>query len=453
MKSLKTYNKKRNFNKTKEPLGIKKNKKSKKLKFVVQHHLARKDHYDLRLEYDGVYKSFAVPKGPSFNTNDKRLAIQVEDHPLSYGNFEGTIPEGEYGAGTVMLWDKGYWYTENKPNFNKGPIKFKLMGIRLIGCWTLIHMKEDNWLLIKEKDEYVSNKDIKDYDKSIKTGRTMEEISGKVLDSNIEITHPDKIIIKKGKITKKDIAEYYKLISDKMMQFLDNRLISTIRCPNGKEKFFMKHLNTKSKNIGKKIIKDDNVDTRDDYYFIKNKNGLIEEVQSNSYEFHIWGSKQNCVNKPDLLVFDLDPDIKMPIKEVRKGVKDLKKILDELNLKSYLKTSGGKGYHIYIKLDSTSWKKTEKIAKDICEIMTSRYPEKYTTNMRMKNRKNKIFIDYLRNKKGATSVCPYSIRLKDNAPVSAPITWKELDKIKPDDINIKNIKARLKKDPWADFFI
>ena len=118
MKSLKTYNKKRNFNKTKEPLGIKKNKKSKKLKFVVQHHLARKDHYDLRLEYDGVYKSFAVPKGPSFNTNDKRLAIQVEDHPLSYGNFEGTIPEGEYGAGTVMLWDKGYWYTENKPNFN-----------------------------------------------------------------------------------------------------------------------------------------------------------------------------------------------------------------------------------------------------------------------------------------------------------------------------------------------
>ena len=126
---LSEYNKKRNFNKTKEPLG-KVRKKSKNLKFVVQHHVARKDHYDLRLEWKGVYISWAVPKGPSYNPKDKRLAIRVEDHPISYGNFEGIIPKGEYGAGTVMLWDKGNYnlISDDKPNFDDGPIKFKLNG-------------------------------------------------------------------------------------------------------------------------------------------------------------------------------------------------------------------------------------------------------------------------------------------------------------------------------------
>ena len=121
---LTKYNKKRDFNKTKEPKGIEKKSKSKNLSFVIQHHLARKDHYDLRLEYKGVYISFAVPKGPSFKTTDKRLAVRVEDHPLSYGNFEGTIPKGEYGAGTVMLFDKGTWqpYKDKKVDFSNGPV-------------------------------------------------------------------------------------------------------------------------------------------------------------------------------------------------------------------------------------------------------------------------------------------------------------------------------------------
>ena len=128
---LKDYNKKRNFNKTKEPVG-KRAKKHKTLRFCIQHHIARKDHYDLRLEWDGVLKSWAVPKGPSYNDKDKRLAIMVEDHPTSYRNFEGTIPKGEYGGGTVMLWDKGYWEPIEgyKPNFKEGPIKFVLNTFR-----------------------------------------------------------------------------------------------------------------------------------------------------------------------------------------------------------------------------------------------------------------------------------------------------------------------------------
>ena len=145
MANLKKYNSKRNFNKTKEPVGKVRKKKKVKLRFVIQHHIARKDHYDLRLEWNGVYVSFAVPKGPSFNPKDKRLAVKVEDHPLSYGNFEGTIPKGEYGGGTVMLFDKGYWIPSkgDKINFNDGTIKFKLNGKRFVGNWTLVHFKDD----------------------------------------------------------------------------------------------------------------------------------------------------------------------------------------------------------------------------------------------------------------------------------------------------------------------
>lgn len=175
---LSKYKEKRNFNITSEPKG-ESIKKSKKLIFVVQHHIASRDHYDFRLEWDGVLKSWAVPKGPSFNPEDKRLAVLVEDHPFDYRNFEGIIPEGEYGAGTVMVWDKGYWNPINDPSegLNKGFLKFTLKGKRLEGVWSLVKMKENNWLLIKEKDDYSKNKPYIDkFSTSVKSGLTMEEI-------------------------------------------------------------------------------------------------------------------------------------------------------------------------------------------------------------------------------------------------------------------------------------
>lgn len=113
------------------------------LRFVVQHHLARRDHYDFRLEWDGALLSWAVPKGPSYNTRDKRLAVQVEDHPLEYRNFEGTIPKGEYGGGVVMLWDEGYWEPDGNVDdgLRAGMLKFVLKGRRLKGKWALVRLK------------------------------------------------------------------------------------------------------------------------------------------------------------------------------------------------------------------------------------------------------------------------------------------------------------------------
>ena len=161
-RNLSTYRKKRDFDKTSEPSGEVKVAPARQRRFVIQKHDASRLHYDLRLEFDGVFKSWAVTKGPSLDPHDKRLAVEVEDHPLDYGDFEGTIPEGQYGGGTVMLWDRGYWESEDpERGFKKGDLKFTLHGGKLHGSWVLVRMRNDrtggkrtNWLLIKHRDEY-----------------------------------------------------------------------------------------------------------------------------------------------------------------------------------------------------------------------------------------------------------------------------------------------------------
>ena len=452
-KKLVEYNKKRNFDKTHEPRG-RKEKNSRKLRFVVQHHIARKDHYDLRLEWDGVLKSWAVPKGPSYNPKDKRLAVMVEDHPISYRNFEGTIPKGEYGAGTVMLWDYGTWEVLDgkKPNFKKGIIKFKLYGKRLKGLWTLVLMDEDNWLLIKDKDEFHLYNDILEFNTSVKTGRTMAKIAGEK--TTIKLTNPDKVIFKNPKVTKKDIFNYYEKVAERMLPYVENRLISTIRLPDGVggTPFYKKHFENLDGYLGVKKLRSSG-DNRNDYYYIKDINGIMQEVQMNSYEFHIWGSKVDDVNHADILVFDLDPDENLSLSKLREGVKDLKKILDDYNLESFLKTSGGKGYHIVVPLrNKTTWKNARSIARNIAKLMEATWPDKYTSNMKKSKRKGKIFVDWVRNIKGATSVAPYSVRLRKKATISMPIKWSELDKIKPGEITIDKAIKRLKNiDPWEKF--
>ena len=433
----------------------------------MQHHLARKDHYDFRLEYDGVLKSWAVPKGPSYNPKDKRLAIQVEDHPYSYRTFEGIIPKGEYGGGTVMLWDEGYYeiVEDTTHGFKKGSIKFILYGKRLKGHWTLVYFKEDNWLLIKEKDEIKGFKEIREYNTSIKTGRTIEEIEeGKAKKEKkinkkvhaIKLTNPDKVIFSKPKITKQDIYKYYEKVSERMLPFVENRILSTIRCPDGiqGECFFKKHLEENKTGLGKIKLPSDK-ENKEDYYYIKDTSGILGEVQMNGYEFHVWGSNVSHLNHPDVLVFDLDPDEGMDIRKIRQGVKDLKSILDELHLTSFLKTSGGKGYHVVVPIHQIkTWPKFREIAKNIAHVMEEKWPDRYVSNVRKKKRKGKIFIDWIRNTKGATSVAPYSLRIKKKAAVSMPIKWSELDKVKPNEITMEEAMKRLKrKDPWENFFL
>ncbi len=185
---LSTYRAKRDFTKTAEPSGEVQVKESPILRYVIQKHAATRLHYDLRLELDGVFKSWAVTRGPSLDPRDKRLAVEVEDHPLDYGDFEGTIAKGQYGGGSVMLWDRGYWLPEGDPvrALEKGDLKFALEGEKLHGGWVLVRIKnkrrgdnKHNWLLIKHRDDFAHDADrdalLADA-KSVASGRSMEQI-------------------------------------------------------------------------------------------------------------------------------------------------------------------------------------------------------------------------------------------------------------------------------------
>ncbi|MBB2719639.1 UNVERIFIED_ORG: bifunctional non-homologous end joining protein LigD [Rhizobium etli] len=190
--NLSKYRAKRDFNKTREPSGEARVKPSNRRRFVIQKHDATRLHYDLRLELDGVFKSWAVTKGPSLDPHDKRLAVEVEDHPLDYGDFEGTIPKGQYGGGTVMLWDRGYWEPEDSKSpgeaLRKGDFKFTLEGKRLHGSFVLVRMRNDrdggkrtNWLLIKHHDDHSVEENgeaiLEENATSVASGRSMDEIA------------------------------------------------------------------------------------------------------------------------------------------------------------------------------------------------------------------------------------------------------------------------------------
>jgi bifunctional non-homologous end joining protein LigD len=188
------YRQKRDFKKTAEPQGSLRPTRKRTLRFVVQKHAASHLHFDFRLELDGVMKSWAVPKGPSYDPSVKRLAMEVEDHPIEYNTFEGTIPKGEYGGGTVMLWDRGTYQSpsgdvdELRDGYARGDLKFVLSGKRLRGSWVLVRIRrpgsgdKPQWLLIKHRDEYADalrGRDVVAEEvTSVTTGRTMEEIAG-----------------------------------------------------------------------------------------------------------------------------------------------------------------------------------------------------------------------------------------------------------------------------------
>ncbi|HEV7659454.1 MAG TPA: DNA ligase D [Allosphingosinicella sp.] len=782
---LATYNKKRDFAKTAEPAGKVARGKGKKLIFMVQKHDATRLHYDLRLELEGTLKSWAVTRGPSLDPADKRLAVRTEDHPMSYATFEGTIPKGQYGGGTVMLWDRGLWI----PHPGKDPVKtlaeghlhFTLEGERMKGEWILIRLKPrgkergENWLLRKIEDAHAGSPTglVDTFLTSVKTGRTMDEIAagkkasvprrkpgsrttaelgpgfrrgtsfpkfkepqkatlvdsvpagsawlhemkydgyrclialaggkariytrtgldwtdkfpeiaeaaaaiqcdtalldgeivalddkgntgfsalqqaiseggrgltlflfdaleidgerleklpnierkqrlaallgdgvqpfilyadhiigkgeqlfgamcaagqegiiskkadapyrhartktwlkvkcthrqefviigwsesdkkgrgfralllglhedgklryaGKVgtgfsqaiqlelrerLDKlatgkapapvprpeargahwvkpelvaeiafaqftadnvvrhasflglrgdkkakevvaempqaapepaldDVRISNPDRVIFPESKVTKGELAAYYRAVGDIMAVWTASRPISLVRCPQGRAKkcFFQKHdSGTFGPHVHHVPIREKD-GHNEDYLYFEDSAGVLACVQMGTIEFHGWGSKVADVEKPDRIVFDLDPDVGLDFELVKKAARDIKTHLADMGLTTFPMLTGGKGVHVVVPLTpEAEWPEVKDFAQRFALALAEAEPDRFTAALAKAKRTGRIFIDYLRNQRGATAIMPYSARAREGAPVAAPINWEELDEMK-----------------------
>ena len=840
---LSEYNRRRDFTRTREPKGtVAPTAHPNRNRFLVQKHDATRLHYDFRLEWQGVLKSWAVTRGPSLNSEDKRLAVRTEDHPLAYGDFEGTIPEGEYGGGTVMLWDTGWWEPDEDPEkgLKKGKLTFRLHGSRMKGGWALVRMrprdgeKRENWLLVKEIDE-VADEDgeslIRDNVTSAVTGRTMDEIAegkgekrariwhsnkstaanvkaGAIADAGdrrkrptrkssarlpafrapqlatlvtkapggdawlneakfdgyrlicavagehvrcytrngldwtekfpaiasalaeldcksalidgevvalsdagsnfsalqkalrtgastrlyafdlieldgkdlsrkplaerkerlralldtlgttatvqysehvrgngehvlqaickagqegiiakeanapyrsgrtrswlkvkctkrqefviggytpstkkgrpfasillgtfengkliyrggvgtgfsqatledlaaafarrkretppfdavprertrdsiwlkpdlvaevdfaeftddghirhgsfqglredkeakavkletpqpasakttgrskastktdtappakgdddvlgIRISHPDRILFEGQGITKIDLARYYAVVAERMLPFAADHPVSLVRCPQGGQRqcFFQKHANEGFPEAIREVPITESSGETENYMYLHDAEGLVAAVQMGTLEFHIWGSRVDRLEKPDRLVFDLDPDPSVDFATVKAAAAALRRELAGIGLKTVAMVTGGKGVHVIVPLrPHAEWEEAKGFARAIAQSFADRDPEHFVATMSKAKRKGKIFIDWLRNDRGATAIAPYSTRARAGGPVATPVGWDELEDLDAaNTFHIADIVERIDAgtDPWAE---
>jgi bifunctional non-homologous end joining protein LigD len=282
--------------------------------------------------------------------------------------------------------------------------------------------------------------------------------NGEATVAGVRITNPGRVLYPEDGITKLDLAEYYERVADWVLPYVVNRPLTLVRCPEGymAECFFQKHITGNMPETLHGIdIKEK--DKTEEYVAVSDLAGLISLVQMGTLELHPWPAREDNVERPDYLVFDLDPGEGTTWKDVIDGARDLGERLEGVGLKTFLRTSGGKGLHIVVPIDRrTNWDDFKAFAKAVADTMTREAPDRYIATMSKAKRRGKIFVDYLRNQRGATAIASYSTRRRSGAPIAVPIAWEELTaKTRPDMFNIKNLPRRLdklKKDPWADFF-
>ena len=475
--TLAKYRRKRNFRETPEPKGVV--ARSKGNSFVVQKHDATRLHYDFRLELDGVLLSWAVTRGPSLNPADKRLAVRTEDHPVAYGGFEGVIPSG-YGAGTVILWDTGTWEPEEDPHagLKKGALKFTLRGKRLKGGWALVRLKprpgesrdRENWLLIKHRDRYASETAVavEKWDDSVKSHRTVEEME-KAEGSGIprketvkvggqELSSPGKLLWPEAGLSKQDLASYFDEHADLLLPFVKGRPLSIVRCPEGRtgECFFQKHHNPSTPDSIETVRITEKGGGKADYLVIRSRAGLIGAAQIGGMELHVWGAREDNLERPERLVFDLDPDESLGFSDVKGAALEIRETLNKAGLVSFPLLTGGKGVHVVAPIARTrGWDEVKTFCRGVAEQAAKAAPDRYVAQASKAKRKGRIFIDWLRNERGSTAIAPFSPRNRVNAPVATPVSWEELPKVESAAaFTLKTIDARLRRlrsDPWKGY--
>jgi len=509
--SLAEYKRKRDFTRTSEPAGAVKKGAITRPRFVVQKHRASHLHYDFRLEAGGVLKSWAVPKGPSLNPADKRLAMQVEDHPLDYYDFEGVIPAGNYGAGQVIVWDFG-WYelaegTDPAVEIARGKLKFILHGRKLRGLFTLVRMhgksKDDRaWLLFKDKDEYADpDWDVERHGRSAKTNRTLDEVeknprsrqwisnrpaaktksageksagvklsraksSGAASSDVPQFTNLDKVLWPDDGYTKGDLIKYYLSVAPWLLPYLHDRPLTLQRFPNGIHgpSFFEKQAPRGAPDWVQTVSVPSEYGKRSkiDYVVCNDERTLAWLSNLACITTHAWLSRIGSLGSPDYCLLDLDPQAGCTLASLAKVALHLRDEMEALGLAPAVKTSGGKGLHVMWRLaPGYDYAEVRGFAELTAQRLKAQLGDAVSLERAIKKRRRgSVYIDWAQIGEGKTIVMPFVVRPRPKAPVSWPLGWSEVEAMgrsRASDIfaaaahwNIKTVPALLKKqgDRW-----
>jgi bifunctional non-homologous end joining protein LigD len=459
--SLETYRQKRHFEVTPEPppkprraRGGRTATEKGQLEFVVQRHDARRLHYDVRLEVNGAMMSFAVPKGPSYDPTVKRLAVETEDHPMAYNQFQGRIPDGEYGAGEVLIWDRGTYETvppgQEEAMRAKGHIVARFHGEKLDGTWHFVRTRMDGakaqWLMWKAKD----GKE----DASVDIVATRPESVAK---ANVPLTNPTKVLYPRDKITKADVAAYYAAVADVMLPHLAGRPIGVQRWPNGidGEAWFQQNAPPKvpdyvrvidpggEHEAKRKII----IENRDTFAYLANLAALtIHQWASHVPPRATGRDSETALEHADYTVIDLDPG-DGPWEHVVRVAEAVRDLLERLHLVSVVKTSGQRGLHVLVPFGGgPTHTEATAFGREVAAAVADALPDIATVERMKAKRGGRLYVDALQNGSGKTIVAPYSLRAKDGAPVSTPIAWSEVTKkLDPRTLTLRTVPERIAK--------
>lgn len=275
--------------------------------------------------------------------------------------------------------------------------------------------------------------------------------------TQVRLTHPDRVLYEGQGITKRDLAAYYTLAAGHILPHLAGRPLTVVRCPRGQSGtcFYQRHVNEALPSaVGAVELQEK--EGRRRYIVVDDLDGLVGLVQVGALELHPWGSRKDRIERPDRMVFDLDPGPETDWDDVVGAAREVGGVLEDLGLRAFVKTSGGKGLHVVVPLvRRTGWDGVRVFARALAERIAAGDPERYVAAMAKERRRGRVFIDYLRNARSATSVAPYSTRARPGAPVSTPLEWDELDDGREAvSHDITSIPERLAggRDPWEGFF-
>ena len=281
------------------------------------------------------------------------------------------------------------------------------------------------------------------------------ETAAPAMKTRVRLTHPDKVLFPDAGVTKAELAAYLDMASDRMGPYIYGRPVSLVRAPDGvgKQTFFQKHAMAGMPDAIKTIPIVEKT-KKEDYLTLPNATALVSACQISALEFHLWGSKNDDLEHPDRMVFDLDPDEDLDFQVVKRAAFDIKALLDSADLPSFAMLTGGKGIHIVLHLKRKhDWEEVKGFSGAVAEKIEELDPKRFVSNMAKAKRKGRIFVDYLRNGRGATAIAPYSPRARGTAPVAVPVSWTELKTMPAANVfKLRDMATRLAEpDPWADY--